>query len=423
MHLHFSFMLPTVIALLGSTNSAGPRDVVDGSDDDDPLSVISGGAVPDCAWPTVVSLYTDQGTRCSGVYIGGRVVLTAAHCIPTDFVITTQVCADDADCPDVSSLNGMVTLECTASGECRDSNLLITNGIVHAQFGSEYDHLVSLDGNLPRKSVQVLYCRQVANVPPDAMGVNPNDFGYCLLSEEPNLQAIPISTPCENQAELLPGTELMGIGFGNFVSETAHSGGTKRWATATLFRDDWASQTSVLHSGMMEVWTSEGGASASFATGDSGGPLFAHMSDNTWRVVGIAAISGAWVIPYYHIDWLLADPNISLEDVLPCHDATGAFVGGPSCGSTPISPAVPSGQWDRGSHACHTESVVQMSNLCASRLTRGASEPHLRASLPPESTDLDSSIPAAGCRVAEPAPPQSLFSLLLMCFLRRWRMS
>ena len=406
------------LALLRSTGAAAPQ-VVEGSGHADPLPIISGGVVPECAWPTAVVLYTEQSGRCTGAYVGGRVVLTAAHCIPNDYVVHNQACTTDDECPDVSSLNGAVSLECNpAEFECRDPDPLITNRIFHAQFGSEYGDSVALDGDLPRKSIEVAYCRQVADIPPGGMGSDPNDFGYCLLKEEPNLQAIPISTPCENAAELVAGTELVAVGFGQSEPGDLDSGGTKRWATATLPDDTWAVQPSVFLAGAMD-WTTEGGVPSDLGSADSGGPLFARMSDGTWRVIGIAQTYGAWGIPFHHIGWLLEDPNISEEDILPCHDAAGAFTGGDSCGATPTSPDMPSGEWDRGAPACHTEAELQMTNLCP-RAMKLSIEPRLETPLLPFAS---SSIPpgsAAGCRVAGTGPlPLAIFPLLGLLIARR----
>lgn len=404
-----------VLALLRPADPEAPP-MAHGSDRGDPLPILSGGVVPECAWPTAVALYTEQGGRCTGVYVGGRVVLTAAHCIPSEYVAHNQACTNDAECPDVSSLNGAVTLECNpAEFECRDPDPLITNRIFHAQLGSKYGDRTAVDGDLPRKSIEIAYCRQVANIPPDVMGSNPDDFGYCLLKEEPNLQAVPISTPCENAAELLAGTQLVAVGFGQSEPGDLDSGGTKRWATATLADDDWAIQPSVLL-GVSLNWTTEGGVPAHLGSGDSGGPLFARMSDGTWRVIGIAQTGLAWGIPFHHISWLLADPNISDDDILPCHDATGAFAGGASCGATPTSPDVPSGQWDRGAHACHTDSEVQMTSLCPPAIGSGPAEPGLRT-LPPEPLESTSPGLAAGCRAVGTATPLPLVSTLLLGLL------
>lgn len=425
-------LLPPALtfALLRLPDPAAPQLVeVPGRDDLDPMApiipIIPGAAVPDCAWPTAVILYTEQNGRCTGVYVGGRVVLTAAHCIPNDYVAHDQACTSDAECPDVSSLHGAVTLECHPDEfECRDPDPLITNRIVHAQFGSEYGDRVALDGDLPRKSIAIAYCRQVADIPPGGMGSDPDDFGYCLLKEEPNLQAIPISTPCENAAQLVAGAELVAVGFGRSkAAGDLDSGGTKRWATATLSDDSWVGQPSVFLGGALD-WTTEGGAPAGLGSGDSGGPLFARMSDGTWRVIGIAQTSGAWGIPFHHIGWLLADPNIDGEDILPCHDAMGAFVGGASCGATPASPDMPSGQWDRGSHSCHTDAVIQTADLCPPAIGSGPAEPHVRTSLPPQPPGSGSPGSSAGCRAAGTAP-LSLLSILLLDLLaaRRRRIS
>lgn len=413
-----------IFALLRPPGPAAPR-LARGPDPGGPVPVYSGGAVSECAWPTVVALYTQQGGRCSGVHVGGRVVLTAAHCIPADYVVPNQACTSDADCPDVSSLDGAVVLEChPAEFECRDPDPLVSNKIFHAQFGSEYGHRSALDGDLPRKSIEIAYCRQVANIPAGGMGSNPDDFGYCLLREEPNLQAIPISTPCENAAELALGTELVAVGFGQSAdSGSIDSGGTKRWATATLPDDSWAGQPSVFLAGALE-WTTEGGVPSGLGSGDSGGPLFARMSDGTWRVIGIAQTPVAWGIPFHHIDWLLADPNITEEDILPCHDATGAFVGGAGCGATPASPDTPSGQWDRGAHACHTDAVLEMSNLCPLGMRSGSAEPPVTTPLPPQPPGAAPPGTTAGCRAGGHAPlPLAGLTLLGVLLVRRRRVS
>jgi hypothetical protein len=419
MHL----LLPALtFVLLRPADPAAPQ-LAGGPDRDDPVPIISGGVVPECAWPTAVVLYTEQSGRCTGVYVGGRVVLTAAHCIPSEYVAHNQACTSDAECPDVSSLNGAVTLECHPDAfECRDPDPLVTNRIAHAQFGSEYGDRVALDGDLPRKSIEIAYCRQVANIPAGGIGWNPDDFGYCLLKEEPNVQAIPISTPCENTAELVEGAELVAVGFGQSVHpEITDSGGTKRWATATLPDDSWAVEASVFVAGAMD-WTTEGGVPANLGGGDSGGPLFARMSDGTWRVIGIAQVPGAWGIPFHHISWLLADPNISDEDILPCHDATGTFAGGDSCGATPTSPDMASGQWDRGPHACHTDAALQMTNLCPPAIVGGPAEPRLRTPLPRRPPDSAPPGLSAGCRVGGLAPlPLVSFPLLGLLLMRRRR--
>jgi hypothetical protein len=257
-------------------------------------------------------------------------------------------------------------------------------------------------------------------VPAGGMGSDSDDFGFCLLKEEPNLQVVPISTPCENAAELVAGTELVAIGFGQSVdSENSDSGGTKRWATATLSDDTWTVQTSVFLAGALS-WTTEGGVPAHLASGDSGGPLFAHMSDGTWRVIGIAQTPFAWGIPFHHIGWLLADPNIDVEDILPCHDATGTFVGGAGCSATPSSPGVASGEWDRGAHACHTEGVLPLPNLCPPAM--GPAEPLEKTPLPPQPPGSAPPGPAAGCRVGRIAPlPLVSVSLLALSLVRRSR--
>lgn len=69
----------------------------------EPLAVLDGDPVPECAWAPVVELYDGLG-RCSGIYVGDRVVLTAARCVSRGFSVPLvgAACTDASDCPTCS---------------------------------------------------------------------------------------------------------------------------------------------------------------------------------------------------------------------------------------------------------------------------------------------------------------------------------
>ncbi len=77
----------------------------------DPTTIVSGTAVPTCAWPSVVELFDENPPGggygvCTGTYGGDRLILTAAHCVTPGFSLPAAPggCTTAADCPSVSRI-------------------------------------------------------------------------------------------------------------------------------------------------------------------------------------------------------------------------------------------------------------------------------------------------------------------------------
>ena len=241
-----------------------------------------------------------------------------------------------------------------------------------------------IDGEI-RKSVQIEYCH-AADI--DQVGTG-DDFAYCILTEEPNIQPIPIAVPCEIDEEMLEGTAVYAVGHGECIANDGSSAGYKRWATTDLdsdlssglnsfasFEDPWTTSPPDWACDLPAVDESGGEGTGDPdaikpTAGDSGGGLFVQLSDGTWRVIGVAVTS----IPSYasvwkHIGFMLADKNIDEDDIIPCHDyneMTGAVTweGGAACTASPASPDTPSGRWHRGDHSCHTTDTESRTNVCS----------------------------------------------------------
>lgn len=388
--------------------------------------------MPACAWPTVGAFYRAKaGTifdACGAVYVGGRVIVTAAHCVQNDGFQLEQACEDDDDCPDLSAeVGSAITLTCEDHAlipgrkVCRDIvHDDISNNPSYVRFGTAYPGLY--DDDEVRKSVSIEYCR-LANTEIEGDNPHPDDFAYCLLTEEPGIPPVPIIMPCEVDAEMGAGTEVVSVGFGRCVPLQENSVGYKRLATTTILSSMSSIQTSITLGG--ETWSTvgdtcenpgggadetgadaDGGGDVSPAPGDSGGGLFAQMSDGTWRLVGINETDAPSFTPaWQYVEWIVDDPNVAPEDIRPCHDANGDWTGGTSCGRSPNAPGTASGEWHTGRTVCLNTTATR-TDLCGEGVQAG---PEV-AYGDPGSVGTDPSAPslsaeaAQGCRNAPGGP-------------------
>lgn len=153
------------------------------------------------------------------------------------------------------------------------------------------------DGH-PRRSVPIKYCRQFA--PEDDKSLS-SDFAYCVLSEEPNVQPTPILMHCEVEETLTTGKEVIAVGFGlSAIDPDAR--GVKRFAKATL--------TGPVSSGQKTITIGGAWNPGKPSFGDSGGPLFVRMDDDSYRVVGLAVTNTpVYVSAWLKIEWMLEDPT------------------------------------------------------------------------------------------------------------------
>jgi hypothetical protein len=172
------------------------------------------------------------------------------------------------------------------------------------------------------------------------MGVDPNDFAYCILAQEPDVEPIPIIMHCEVD-EFLDGSytlDVAAVGFGYAANMgMGNESGRKRWSSAsTKTTTSITSAHSLFFLG--QFTTFDPGYPVD---GDSGGPLFLKLPDGSWRVLGInvtaGGTAGGVIPPWKFVEWMLTDDEVldQIDALIPCHDDDGTWAPGPGCESFP----------------------------------------------------------------------------------------
>jgi hypothetical protein len=314
----------------------------------------------------------------------------------------------------MGEFDNAIDLECSPSGEaCIDDDEELSNAVRYARFGENFPkHDDVTDGHI-RRAVPVAYCRTWNDE--DYWGGGQTsatgDFAYCILAADPNVQVVPVMMHCEADQFLAEDTVMTAVGFGREEASDPNTSGRKRFATKPLPSGEAAlsSQISMGASG----WTP-----GKPTHGDSGGPLFVQLPDDTWRVVGIAINSvDTYNTVWSRMDWLSEDPNADMNAILPCHDTDGTWNPGPSCGGFPEEPDVGFGAWQK-SPACEDPNVGGASQTCV--MLKLGPEPKLAApeALPGQASDVAGPEQARGCRTGG-GPPVGFRSLLLLVLLIR----
>jgi hypothetical protein len=267
---------------------------------------IEGGfAAEICAWPETVRVFSGWGAipiddgqdkiTCTGVYIGGRTVLTATACIQ----------------------------QLPAPHEIQFGDLL---------------------GSDPRATHSLH-----AAIPVDACQPHPNlPIAACRVTQAPSLQAIPILHECEAPVFLAQGNSAWVVG----------TDGTKRWVTAQLLEDLPVVQTDFELPQDFTWTTAEGLASAILEDADLGAPMFVRGPDGSLRVAAIAiGIEPArWVGTWLLTDWLV---GLDEQDaMLPCHTVGGAWDPSPACASLIGDRTQAADGWARGPRVCEAQAQV-----------------------------------------------------------------
>jgi MYXO-CTERM domain-containing protein len=157
---------------------------------------------------------------------------------------------------------------------------------------------------------------------------------------------VPVLSACEAEQVIKPGRTVTIAGFG------APHNGQKFSGEMTI--------TSVRNGA--EVILRGQGITA--GEGDSGGPAYVRMPDDTWRVFGVASRAGGNTAIYTlispHIAWI---EKASGFDVTPCHGPTGGWQGGPGCARFPTDPGgMANGSW---TDLCAASPVAAPAATCA----------------------------------------------------------
>lgn len=165
-------------------------------------------------------------------------VLTAAHCADSKGLYYSYDelheytgvvpaasgiwCSSDLECPSVTIEGVPTQMKCKEDnsgpqpkGSCYldDESLVYTNFALEAAFGETYQ---PWGEEHPVNAVPIQYCKVYDHVG-GGMGVDPNDFAYCILAQEPDVEPIPIIMHCEVD-EFLDGSytlDVAAVGFGS----------------------------------------------------------------------------------------------------------------------------------------------------------------------------------------------------------------
>lgn len=221
----------------------------------DPL-IYGGEPVEPGGWPAVVAV--SSGKLCTGTLVAPDLILTAAHCFEAESNVPVQIVFGDS--------------------------LMSGNVISSDSWGSHPD-----------------FC-----IPSDTCKEDLHDFAWVRLDVpidgiEP---IVPITSQVEFDEVMVPGAELLFVGFGRDESGTI---GIKRQVSASL--------TSFNTSGRE---FRAGGDGNDTCLGDSGGPALVQLASGEWRVAGIISRGGdcgeggVYGVPLPELCWLRDDSGVDL---------------------------------------------------------------------------------------------------------------
>jgi hypothetical protein len=349
------------------------------------LAIGEGHLAQTCQYPSIVLLDGTRGLykRCSGAYVGGRVIVTAAHCFEAGFAMnrlvfeadtgtSSPICETDSDCPIVTILGQPTQLLCETElfggsshaekGECYYPDREITNYVVHAKFGEAYE---PFGQEHPTRSVPISYCH-INPAYLEAPAVEAYDFAYCILAEEPDVQPLPIMMHCEVDAFMTgeQALDVRAVGFGvagHQSNWTPHKSGRKRWASSSTASVSLTSAHVEISLGLFSSFDP-----GPPLDGDSGSPLLVKLPPphDTWHILGVMVKPFHAVAPWHYMEWMHENPEVVASKILPCHELDGSWTPSAACGGFPLTPGDPVGDWAFGPTACHNENVSGWSSTC-----------------------------------------------------------
>lgn len=252
----------------------------------------SGPVVGECTWPSVVVLdATSDG--CTGVYIGNRTFLTAAHCVSDGTPTTIKFGEDDMTPAFVVS----EFQDCRV----RDSWDPITN-----------------------HGVDIAICRLTpTEALPDVPAIQPMVPTGCARDHLAWQVYVEHACPNSNDKGCYDGPDAYVVGMG-CESGSCNMSGNKRSFAGKLVEQtkapNWSDGTTTKLI-FNESENSSGPVPGSGVMGgDSGGPLMIQLRDGAWQLIGLlhGGVSPIeryeGVPPYLH--WI----ETIAGDVTPCHD-------------------------------------------------------------------------------------------------------
>jgi MYXO-CTERM domain-containing protein len=209
------------------------------------------------------------------------------------------------------------------------------------------------DAGRPARRIAVETCKSY----PDFV-LGKTDVAYCTLATEVrDVPPTPIIMGCETDL-LQVGAELTLVGFGFTTANAVDKSNLKRWADVDIRR--FVSGEKGLEVGM---------GPATSCLGDSGGPLYAKLSDGTFRAVGAGSLTrivdGECAPPAFYtllhkfVGWMETSSGL---DLTPCHDADGTWNPGPDCGGFATAADLSNGGWTDG---CNAGATSGASAMCA----------------------------------------------------------
>lgn len=171
------------------------------------------------------------------------------------------------------------------------------------------------------------------------------DFAFCVLKEPvKDIPIAPIGYGCEMDEIIKNKPKVWVVGFGK-NDLGAGKRGTKV-KVETSFGGEMTEGKEFL----------VGGPEGSGCNGDSGGPVYAKLSDGSWRTIGITSCgdpsckSGAvYTNPEIMVPWMhktIKEKGIEDIDVTPCFDDDGKWAPTKDCGGFATDPGSAFGAWD-----------------------------------------------------------------------------